>query len=71
MISLYRKLYNIHTDIKKGYTEYGIYFWIASLSTIIGAFVRLAGLAAFVFSLVFFFWMGKFHSHVEKEMAKE
>ncbi|MEM0201854.1 MAG: hypothetical protein QXR73_01620 [Candidatus Micrarchaeaceae archaeon] len=70
MTNLYYKLYDIHTAIKKGYNEYGIYFWIGSLSAIIGGFVKLVGLAAFIFSLVFFFWMGKFHSHIEREMAK-
>ncbi|MEM3860753.1 MAG: hypothetical protein QW478_15395 [Candidatus Micrarchaeaceae archaeon] len=71
MISLYRRLYDIHTAIKKGYTEYATYFWISSISIIIGNFIKLEGLAAFIFSLIFFFWMGKFHSHVEKEMAKK
>ena len=55
------KLHEIHENIKTGYTEYGMYFWIISISVIIGGFFHLAGIAAFILTIIFFYWVGKGH----------
>lgn len=52
----------VHDNIKVGYTEYGMYFWIISISVIIGGFFHLAGIAAFVVTIVLFYWLGHAHS---------
>ena len=52
-------LREIHNNIKIGYTEYGMYFWIISLSVIIGGFFHLAGVAAFILTLILFYWLGR------------
>ena len=59
-----KHIMNIHHAIKTGYTEYGLYFWIISLSTLIGGFFGMAGLGAMALSFWMFYWLGKFHVHV-------
>lgn len=54
----------IHESIKLGYTEYSIYFWVTSISIIIGEQLHAAGLTAFVITLVFFYFLGKWHKNV-------
>jgi hypothetical protein len=53
------KLHEIHDNIKTGYIEYGMYFWVISLSVIIGGFFHLAGVAAFILTLIFFYIAGR------------
>ena len=62
-----KRLHKIHNNIKTGYTEYGIYFWITSLSVVIGGFFHLAGVGAFIFTLIFFYWLGRGHKRIEEE----
>ena len=52
----------VHDNIKVGYTEYGMYFWIISISVIIGGFFHLAGIAAFIATIILFYWLGNAHS---------
>ena len=60
-------LREIHNNIKIGYTEYGMYFWIISLSVIIGGFFHLAGVAAFILTLILFYWLGRGHNKLVKQ----
>ena len=62
------KLHEIHNDIKEGYTEYGIYFWISSLSVIIGGFFGAVGVGAFIITIIFFYQLGRLHRHIEKKV---
>ena len=55
------ELHTIHEHIKTGYIEYGMYYWIISISVIIGGFFNLAGVGSFIFTIIFFFWLGKGH----------
>ena len=64
------KLHEIHDNIKTGYTEYGMYFWITSISVIIGGFFHLAGVAAFILTLILFYLAGRGHSKL-KAASKE
>ncbi len=54
-------MHNIHDNIKIGYIEYGMYFWIISISVIIGGFFNLAGVGSFIITITLFFWLGKGH----------
>ena len=58
------RLLEIHENIKTGYIEYGMYFWIISISVIIGSFVHLAGVAAFILTVTLFYWAGQAHSRL-------
>ena len=62
----HQHIYKIHQTIKIGYTEYGFYFYITGISAIIGGFIRLAGVAAFIITIVFFYIMGKMHGQINK-----
>ena len=64
------KLHEIHDNIKTGYTEYGMYFWIISISVIIGGFFHLAGFAAFILTLILFYLAGRGHSKL-RSASKE
>ena len=63
-------LHEIHENIKEGYTEYGIYFWISSLSVIIGGFFGAAGIGAFIITIIFFYQLGRLHRHIEKKVKE-
>ena len=65
-----KRLHKIHENIKTGYTEYGIYFWIISLSVIIGGFFHLAGIGALIFTLIFFYYLGKGHHKILNEQPQ-
>ena len=51
----------IHGNIKRGWTEYSLYYYLIGLSVIIGGFFGLTGAFALFFSLGIFYWLGKFH----------
>ena len=65
------QLYKIHENIKTGYIEYGMYFWIISLSVIIGGFFHLAGVAAFLLTLILFYFTGKGHNRLKQKPAEQ
>jgi hypothetical protein len=54
-------LHNIHEVLKEGWTEYNLYFYIGGISVIIGGFFNVAGVAALIITLAFFYYMGKLH----------
>ena len=64
------RLLEIHENIKTGYIEYGMYFWIISISVIIGGFFHLAGVAAFILTLILFYFAGRGHSRL-RSASKE
>ncbi len=66
----FNTLYGIHQYIRVGYTEYGMYFYIISLSAIIGGFFNLAGVGAFVMTLLLFYWAGKAHKKVTEKVSQ-
>ena len=68
--NLHIRLFRIHTTIKKGYTEYGMYFYLIGLSALIGAFFGVAGAGAFILALGIFYWLGGLHAHVEAKVGK-
>ena len=58
-------LLDFHNSIKKGYQEYSMYFYMATIGAVISAYVGIAGGVSFVIGLAVFYWLGKFHSHIE------
>ena len=68
---LHVRLFKLHTTIKKGYTEYGMYFYMIGLSAIMGAFFGIAGAGAFILALGIFYWLGGLHAHVEAKVGNK
>ena len=61
-------LYLIHKTIKAGYDEYNLYFFVTSISVIIGGFFGVGGLAAWALTLFIFYWLGHFHKQIESKL---
>ncbi len=68
---LHVRLFKLHTTIKKGYTEYGMYFYMIGLSAIIGGFFGVVGAGAFVLALGVFYWLGGLHQRVEATVGNK
>lgn len=45
-----------------------MYFYIVGISAIIGGFFNLAGILAFISTLLFFYMMGRTHTKIEKRI---
>jgi hypothetical protein len=63
-------LLDFHNSIKKGYQEYSMYFYMATIGAVISAYIGIAGSASFIIGLAAFYWLGKFHSHIETKNNK-
>ena len=66
-----RKLHNIHLDLKEGWQEYNLYFYIGGISVIIGGFMHVAGATALIITLIFFYYAGKFHLAIKNRRKKK
>ncbi len=67
-MKLHHYAYNIVRTIKKGWDAWNWVFYIGGISTIIGGYFKLAGVASLIVALAFFYFMGKFHEHAENAM---
>ncbi len=47
-----------------------MYFWIISLSVIIGGFFHLAGVGAFIITIIIFYWAGRVHRKVKDRIVE-
>ena len=65
-----KELFEIHTYIQIGYSQYSMYFYITGISAIIGGFFKLAGIGAFILTITFFYFMGKTHATMVKQQNK-
>ena len=68
---LHVRLFKLHTTIKKGYTEYGMYFYMIGLSAIIGGFFGVVGAGAFILALGVFYWLGGLDQRVEATVGNK
>ena len=62
-----KELFEIHTYIQIGWSQYSIYFYITGISAIIGGFFQLAGIGAFILTITFFYFMGKTHATMARQ----
>ena len=69
-IKAHHALIERHEIIKEGYDNYSLYFWVSGLSVLIGGFFGLSGVAAFIVSIIFFYYTGKLHRHLHKHLNK-
>ncbi len=60
-------LLDFHNSVKKGYQEYSMYFYMATIGAAISVYIGVAGGVSFIISLAIFYWLGKFHSHIESK----
>ncbi len=66
----HKLFYDIHSNIKEGYDAYGLYFWITGISAIIGGFIGIAGIGAWILTIGIFYWVGKGHKHLKNKINK-
>ena len=66
-MDIHKELFEIHSYIQTGWSQYSMYFYISGISAIIGGFFKLAGIGAFILTLAFFYFMGKAHTTVARQ----
>ena len=48
-----------------------MYFWITSISVIIGGFFRVIGFMAFIITITFFYFLGKGNSKIDETIKNK
>ena len=64
--------YDVWATAKKGYDNYAWVFFIATLSTLIAASLKITGgVLTIILAFAFFYFAGRFHTRIEKWTAKQ
>ena len=48
-------LLDFHNSIKKGYQEYSMYFYMATIGAVMSAYIGIAGSTSFIIGLAIFY----------------
>lgn len=61
-----RQVFNIVETMREGWNNYAFFFYIGSVSVILGAVFGLTGFVGILFTAAFFYYAGRFHKGWKK-----
>ncbi|MDE1854982.1 MAG: hypothetical protein KGH57_01520 [Candidatus Micrarchaeota archaeon] len=64
------RLHDVVETVRIGWNNYSFVFYITGVSAILAALFGIAGWISIAVTLVFFYYVGKFRRHFDREKSK-